>query len=235
MNQLLLFDEDLISESAALIKGRRFLHMKEILKNTEGDSLRVGLKDGNSGIAEVLSMSEDNAEISFCLNDSPPPPLDVTLVIALCRPKSMKRALYYAVSMGVKEVHIIRSYRVDKSYFLSPVISDDGIFETSLLALEQCRDTVFPEVKIHKLFKPFAEDVLPIISANKNKVLCHPYSALPFPSFISGKSVIIIGPDGGFIQYEIDLLKGIGFDCYSMGERILRTENAVAAVLSKFC
>jgi RsmE family RNA methyltransferase len=234
MNQLLLFEEDLVSENAALIKGRRFLHMKEILKNGEGDFLKVGLRNGKSGIAEVLSMSDDYAEISFCLNDDPPASLDVTLVLALCRPKSMKRALYYAVSMGVKEIHIIRSYRVDKSYFLSPVISDEGIFETSLLALEQCRDTVFPEVKIHKLFKPFAEDMLPLISEEKNKILCHPYSALPFPKSVSGKSVIIIGPDGGFIQYEIDLLQGIGFDCYSMGERILRTENAVAAVLSKF-
>jgi len=234
MNQLLLFEEDLVSESAALIKGRRFLHMKEILKNAEGDSLRVGLKDGKSGIAEVVSMGEAHAEISFYLEDSPPPALDVVLVLALCRPKSMKRALYYAVSMGVKEIHVIRSYRVDKSYFLSPVISDEGISETSLLALEQCRDTVFPVVRIHKLFKPFAEDILPLISAGKNKILCHPYSALPFPDSVSGESVIIIGPDGGFIQYEIDLLKGIGFDCYSMGERIMRTENAVAAVLSKF-
>ncbi len=234
MNQLLLFEDDLVSENAALIKGRRFLHMKEILRNSEGDSLKVGLRNGKSGIAEVLSMGDNFAEISFCLNDDPPPSLDVTLVLSLCRPKSMKRALYYAVSMGVKEIHITRSYRVDKSYFLSPVISDEGIYETSLLALEQCRDTVFPEVKVHKLFKPFAEDILPLISADKNKILCHPYSALPFPKSVYGKSVIIIGPDGGFIQYEIDLLKGIGFDCYSMGERILRTENAVAAVLSKF-
>lgn len=234
MNQLLLFEDDLVSENAALIKGRRFLHMKEILKNSEGDSLKVGLRNGKIGIAEVVSMGAEYAEISFYLKDSPPPPLDVVLVLALCRPKSMKRSLYYAVSMGVKEIHVIRSYRVDKSYFLSPVISDDGIFETSLLALEQCRDTVFPVVEIHKLFKPFAEDILPLISAGKHKILCHPYSALPFPASVSGKSVIIIGPDGGFIQYEIDLLKGIGFDCYSMGERILRTENAVAAVLSKF-
>ena len=234
MNQLLLFEEDMISENAALIKGRRFLHMKEILKNDEGDSLRVGIKNGKSGTAEIVSMDNDSAQISFSLNDAPPGALDVVLVLALCRPKSMKRALYYAVSMGVKEIHVIRSYRVDKSYFSSPIISEEGIFETSLLALEQCRDTVFPEVKIHKLFKPFVEDMLPSISDNKYKILSHPYNAVSFPSSVSGKSVVVIGPDGGFIQYEIDLLKGIGFDCYSMGERILRTENAVAAVLSKF-
>ena len=234
MNHLLLFNEDVAEENVALVKGRRFLHMRDVLGNSCGETIKIGLCNSKMGIGIITSMDESSARIEFALEDDPPPKIPVTLVLALCRPKSLKRALFYAVSMGVREIHIIRSYRVDKSYFSSPVLGEESIREIALLALEQCRDTVLPEVKIHRLFKPFVQDDLPAISSGKRKILCHPYSDKNVPASVKNESVAVIGPDGGFIQYEIDMFNEYGFESLSLGGRILRTENAVAAFLSKF-
>jgi RsmE family RNA methyltransferase len=44
---------------------------------------------------------------------------------------------------------------------------------------------------------------------------------------------LAIGPEGGFIPYEIDMLKAAGFEDVSFGERILRVEHAVAALVGR--
>jgi 16S rRNA (uracil1498-N3)-methyltransferase len=49
----------------------------------------------------------------------------------------------------------------------------------------------------------------------------------------SGISIgILIGPEGGFEQSEIDLATDIGGKIISLGKRILRTETAAIATVS---
>ncbi|RYZ96209.1 MAG: 16S rRNA (uracil(1498)-N(3))-methyltransferase, partial [Moraxellaceae bacterium] len=42
-----------------------------------------------------------------------------------------------------------------------------------------------------------------------------------------------IGPEGGFIPYEIDLLNKQGFEVVNLGERIMRVETVVPYLLGR--
>ena len=53
------------------------------------------------------------------------------------------------------------------------------------------------------------------------------------PHLIDDACVLAIGPEGGFIPYEVEKLEEAGFDRIHLGSRILRVETAVTAIVSK--
>ncbi len=233
MNQILLFPEDYTGENLAILKDRRFRHLMSIVKIEKGDRLRAGLINGNRGEALVVEKGSDYAILETTLTDAPPAPLPLTLVMAMPRPKSLRKAVHYAAAMGVKNFFIIRTWRVEKSYFESPVLSDDSLTMEMILALEQCRDTVMPEIQVKKLFRPFVEDELPAISEGTLKLTAHPIADMECPRTVQAPVTLVIGPEGGLIEYEVNLLVESGFTPVHLGERILRVENAIPAIIGR--
>jgi RsmE family RNA methyltransferase len=135
--------------------------------------------------------------------------------------------------MGVKRIILLNSFRVEKSYWQSPVLSEEGIREQLIIGLEQAKDTVLPEVLLRPLFKPFVEDELPGLIEGTLPLVAHPIASSTCPREARQPVVLAIGPEGGFIPYEIEKFVSCGFLPVSMGERILTVESAVPALISK--
>ena len=166
--------------------------------------------------------------------DTPPPAaLPLTVLLALPRPKMLKRSLQHLTALGVKKIILMNSYRVAKSFWQSPWLSPEKVREQLILGLEQARDTVMPEVILEKRFKPFVEDRLPVLVEGKLGLVAHPVGGESCPHQISRPAVLAIGPEGGFIEYEVDKLEQAGFQRIHLGSRILRVETAVTAIVSK--
>ncbi len=108
MNQILLFPEDYISDSRVILKERRFQHLLSIIKIKTGDRLKAGIINGMRGDAVVVEKGSDFAILETSLTEPPPPAIPLTLVIAMPRPKSLRKAVHYAAAMGVKKIFIIR-------------------------------------------------------------------------------------------------------------------------------
>jgi len=233
MNLILLNDEDFISESCVRFSGRRAKHVVSVHRAEVGKTLTVGLINGKVGSATVTKLDKELVELDVELKDDPPAPIPVTLVLALPRPKSLKKALHAAMTMGVKDIHIINSYRVDKSYWQTPVLKEDGLNKEIALALEQCKDTTLPKIHLHKRFKPFVEDEFPKIIKDTHAMVAHPTAAMRCPFNARGPITLVIGPEGGFIPYEVDLLVENGAQAVSIGPHILRVEYAIPAILGK--
>ncbi|MGB0360821.1 MAG: 16S rRNA (uracil(1498)-N(3))-methyltransferase, partial [Endozoicomonas sp.] len=194
---------------------------------------RVGLVNGNMGTGVITYLSSDQMQLKVILDTVPPPPLPLTVLLALPRPKMLKRALQHMTSLGVKKIVLMNSYRVEKSFWQSPWLSPEKIQEQLVLGLEQARDTLLPEVFLEKRFKPFAEDRLPALMKGQRGLVAHPVGGQVCPHQINEPAVLAIGPEGGFIEYEVDKLEQAGFDRIHLGSRILRVETAVTAIVSK--
>ncbi len=234
MNLILLHGTDFIKETGmARLEGRRLRHIREVHRAAVGDELSVGLAGGLIGAGTVVSVSETAVEMEVRLHRRPPEPLPVTLVLALPRPKVLKRVLIGAASMGVKKIILINSFRVEKSYWQSPVLQADSVGRQLVLGLEQARDTVMPEVLLGRLFKPFVEDELPGIVRGTLPVLADPAAQTPCPREVGKPITLAIGPEGGFTAYEVEKLAACGFSPVTVGERILRVETAVPVLLSR--
>lgn len=233
MNLLLLEQPDFISAQRVRLTGRRLQHMREIHQASAGDSLRVGLIGGLMGEGQVISLDADHAELEISLSQTPPAKLPLTLLLAMPRPKMFRRILQHCASLGVAEIVLLNSYRVEKSFWQTPFLQPEVIRHNLLLGLEQARDTVLPNVRIEKRFKPFVEDQLPAIIGDSLGLVAHPGDYPPCPRAVPGAITLAIGPEGGWIAYEVDKLIDAGMQPVQLGERILRVETAVTALIAR--
>ncbi len=233
MNLILLFEDDYIDTNTVSLSGRRLKHIRTVHKVTDGKSLSVGTINGLIGTGIVKSVTKERVLMKTDLSVSPPKPLPLKLVLAMPRPKVFSRILACVTAMGVKEIYLIHAQKVEKSYWQSPRLDSENIRKQLILGLEQAKDTVMPEISFHRLFKPFVEDVLPGICENSLKLVAHPYCKKSLPVGINKPATLVVGPEGGFIPYEIEKLENTGFQAVHMGSRILTVETALPALLAK--
>ena len=217
------------------IRGRQLTHLQEVHQARAGDRVRVGLLDGWRGEAFVERL-DDAALLRFSLTEPPPPASPITLLLALPRPKMVRRLLQCAASAGIKDLYLINGARVEKSYWQTPHLGEAAIEENLWLGLEQARDTVMPRVHLRKRFRPFVEDELPGLMVGKQGLLAHPGpDSIPCPRALEGPAILAVGPEGGFVPFEVDTLREEGMTPVTLGERILRVDVAVPWLLGRLC
>ncbi|MQU06610.1 16S rRNA (uracil(1498)-N(3))-methyltransferase [Pseudomonas helleri] len=234
MNLLLLEEADFIAADRVILRDRRLTHMQDVHRAAVGDTLRVGRIGGLMGSAELVRLEAKEAElVILSLDQAPPPKLPLTLLLALPRPKMLRRVLQTVASMGVPKVVLVNSYRVEKSFWQTPFLEPEAIREQLILGLEQSRDSVLPDIIIEKRLKPFVEDRLPAMADGTLGLVGHPGNYPDCPRGLSEAVTLAIGPEGGWIPYEIDLLVNAGLQPVQLGARILRVETAVTALLAR--
>jgi 16S rRNA (uracil1498-N3)-methyltransferase len=230
---LILLDKEEIHDGKAEITGRRFEHIFTYIKPAVGDTLKIGLLNDRMGEGLVLDISDQKLCLALTMQSLPAAPLPLKLILAMPRPKVLNRVIQHATSMGIKEIYIIKTWRVEKSYWESPMLEEDNLRYQMIKGLEQARDTVMPAIRIRKRFKPFVEDELPSIIKDTLALVSHPAAESQCQHKINLPVTLAIGPEGGFIPYEINALQNIGFKPVSLGERILRVETVLPFLIGR--
>ena len=235
MNLLLLDPSELVANEVTLI-GRRAEHLLKVLRVVPGDTIRVGVIKGKIGSGRVLAITEGAVRLAVTLERDPASDLHVELILALPRPIMLQRILKQATVLGVRGFHLIRSRRVEKSFFHSPVLEPAKIRSLLLEGMEQAMDTWLPEVSIHHQFKPFVEDVLPGLAGQG--LIAHPdaggtLAGLPLSGASGQHLLLAVGPEGGWSEHELQCFSDHGFYGFSMGSRILHVDTAVVSLLAQ--
>ena len=232
MNMLLLDKEDFTSQGLVSVTGRRFTRLKDFIHIEVGKKIKAGVRNESCGSAEVLEIMPDQVKLDYRPESSPPPAPPLTLIIALQRPQTFSKVIHSAVTLGIKQIHFIHTFKVEKSYWQSSRLRPESLQEEIDLALEQAADPLEPQLFFHKRFKPFVEDELEKIAGSSLRLLGDPSGTAPVP--LHGTPITLaLGPEGGFTEYEINTLREHSFKSISLGTRILRTEFALAALLGK--
>jgi RsmE family RNA methyltransferase len=233
MNLLLFEHHEVTQDSKLVVSGRRATHLRKVLKVAPGKVLRVGMLGGMIGEGVVEEVGQDSVRLHVEVHESPPAAINVRVVLALPRPRVFRRVLASLVSFGVKEIAVVGANRTEKSYWHSPILNPESIHSICLEGLEQSRDTLLPSIHWSKRFRPFVEDTAPVFSKGTRKLLCHPGETSGCPSNIQGSVTVAMGPDGGWVPFEVDCFVAQGFEPVSLGPQILRVETAVNAVVGR--
>ncbi len=236
MNIVVLTESDFAGSSAAArarVDGRRAEHLREILRVEVGSTVEVGVLGDRLGKATVIEVTSAHVDLAVELDRDPPPRFPLTLVLALPRPKSLRRILQACAAFGVEAIYLVNANRVEKSYWRSPVLAPEKMRGELMLGLEQAGDTRMPRVHRCQRFRPFVEDALPEIAASTRRLVGDPHSPVPCPSEVGEAVTLVIGPEGGLIPYEIESLVQCGFEAVHLGPRTLRVEHAVSAFLGR--
>lgn len=233
MNLIMLFEADFSAPDKVRLEGRRLAHVAEVHRAALGDSLAVGVLNGRMGRGTVTHLDQSGLEMEVRLDQDPPEKLPLTLILALPRPKVLNRALAAATSLGVARIVLLNAWKVEKSYWRSPRLSDENMLQQRVLGLEQAKDTMLPELKLARFFRSFVEEELPALVENTLPLVAHPGSPEPCPRGVSRPITLAIGPEGGWVEAEIRSLIDCGFQPVDLGPRILRVETALASLVGR--
>ena len=217
----------------ALIGGRRRRHAEEILRTAAGDELRVGIVGGRIGRGRVLALDAETLSLELRLEEDPPPKRPLELVLALPRPPVFRRILSTAASLGVSRIFVASTARTEKSFWQSHDVEQDAMRERLLLGLEQARDTVLPAIELVRRFDALVEEVLPGAMAGRRGFVAHPDAPKACPHRVEGAVTVFVGPEGGFVDYEVERLVAIGFEAVHLGARILRVEPVIPLLVGR--
>ncbi len=236
MNLILIEPKEAQSGQVRLT-GRRAEHLRKILKVQPGDTVRVGIIGGLMGTGTIDAISRNEVLLQVRVESPPPTKLGLSLILALPRPIMLKRVLAQAAALGVNHLFLINASRVEKSFFEASPIKDGDFSPYLQNGLEQAIDTIAPTVSVHQRFKPFVEDVVPGLAVGR-KLIAHPEGAKGLATFAAsaktpGSILLAIGPEGGWVDYEITKFTEAGFQPFSLGPRILRVDTAVPAIIAQ--
>ena len=233
MNIIILRENDVwFNKNLVEITGRRAEHICFHLKSSVGDCLRVGLLGGGQGIGTVEFIDGSVVRLKVDLTISPLSRHPFDIILGLPRPKMLRRIFRVCAEFGVKNIHLINSARVEKSYWQSPLLHPQKIEEALLSGLERSKDTIAPQVYLHKRFRPFVEDSLALLCSGRPCLVAEPEASVALSEYASAPAMVMIGPEGGFVPFELNLVQSIVARPVHLGQRILSVDTALVSVLA---
>ena len=219
------------------ISGGDFNHIKNVLRMKVGEQILVTYNE-QSDLCEIASF-EDGYLVAKVLEENfneSELPIKIYLFQGLPKSDKMELIIQKAVELGVYKIVPVEMNRcVVKLDDKKKNQKTDRYNAIAEAGAKQCKRNVIPKVENVMPFNKaleFAKTLdLFIAPYESEKGIDGTKTALS--KIKSGMSVgVIIGPEGGFDEKEIEKVKEIGGEVVSLGKRILRTETASITALS---
>ena len=244
MNRILLEPAEIGSDGRAILGGARAEHIRSVLHGEVGQRLKTGVVGGLVGFSAIEAVSSDGVTIS-CRHDEAPLAPWCDLILAPPRPRVLKRLLPQLATIGVRRLVLVGAEKVEKAFWGAQLLKEEiyrpllveglmqGAVSTTLPQIDQCRN-------LPRWFEKggFSE----MFGAQPQRVIAHPYAdeahqaaaSSPEADGSAAVPVFAIGPEGGWTDAEVALFEAHGFVRHGLGARILKTETAAIALLSRF-
>lgn len=219
-----------------IIKDVDAKHISKVLRMQPGDKIQIVSDDGVTAIAEIVSLQADNVVVR-CLEklaESHEPSVKITLAQGLAKGEKMDFIIQKAVEMGASSiVPVAMEHSVVR---LEGAKADKKVERWQKIAeaaAKQSKRDIIPQVQPvqtmqqmltnndlqHKIIAYECEDRLGLKTALQS---CDKLQEL----------LLIIGPEGGISEFELELARKNGAVPVSLGKRILRAETAGVVALS---
>ena len=233
MNIVVLNRSDWRDEQHVRLVDRRADHIRSVLRAEIGDSVRVGLINGCLGQGRICTIDASSVLLAVELSQPPPARHRFDIVLCLPRPKVLRRLLRTVAEYGVANLHLIQSARVEKSYWQSPLLAPDKVHDALLAGLERASDTVAPQVHQHRRFRPFVEDHLVDLCAGRPCWMAQMGAPIALRDTPPGDAVVMVGPEGGFVPFELELTQAVIAKPVNLGSRTLSVDTALTTALAQ--
>ena len=238
MNRI-LFEPCEIADGVATFGGARAEHVVNVLHGEVGQVLKTGELGGMNGTSEIVEIVRDaaggpivRARVSHA---EAPLPSWIDLVLAPPRPRAMKRLLPQLATLGVGRIVLVGAEKVEKDFWGATLLKEENYRPLLVDGLMQAGTGVLPVVETRRGFRRFLRDELDAVFPTANRIVAHPApsAASAGSSPAEGRPLLAVGPEGGWTDAEVELLESRGFRRLSLGPRVLRTDTAVVALLSR--
>ena len=172
MNIILLRQEELSGGNFSFAKtDERFLHIKKVLKLGAGAVFKAGIIDGEKGMAEITSFSDELLTARFTVadkadggaDDSVLPP--IRLILGFPRPIQLRRILRDVAGLGIEALYLTGTELGEKSYLQADIAAETEIERLLIDGCSQAGDTHIPKVyraySVRHFFDRYEDDIRP--------------------------------------------------------------------------
>lgn len=211
------------------LKGPEARHMGTVLRTEKGRKVRLFDGRGRSGLFMVLESKKTSALLETVnLEEAPLPASGLTLAIGWG--KSKRRNYLFEKTVELKGAGLI-FWQAARSQGHVPAEPKDTWTDKCIQAAKQCGNPVLPNLESLESIDALisrSEDFDQCLIAWESSEISTPLS----PSMLfKGRTLIVIGPEGGFDRQEAERLIQSGFTPVTLGDSILRWETAATYCL----
>ena len=236
--------EEQIQENQIIILGQDVNHIKKVLRAKIGDELQIcNSQNGENFLCEIDNLEEEKiiCQIKEKIQEQVESNIEVTIFQGLPKADKMEYIIQKSVELGVYDITpvemkrcVVKLNEKDKS---KKIERWQKIAES---AAKQCGRSFIPEVKhlinVKEICNWINEYDVIIVAYENEKENTLKQQLKEIKQQINDNSIvkigIVIGPEGGFEESDIKLLKESGAKIVTLGDRILRTETVALNVLS---
>ena len=217
-----------------LLEDSDIFHLTRVMRAKSGEQIEV-VNEGVVYLAQINRLKPLEIDVVKRLKENNELPNNVILIVALLKGEKMDLVLQKATELGVSEVVLLKTERtIVKFKKDEKEVKFERYNKILKEAAEQCRRSVIPH-----LFRLIDLEHLHDVDADI-KMIAYEEEAGPTNSFNKvvesikpeKKIAILIGPEGGFAEHEVELAMHHGYKKVSLGKRILRAETAALYALS---
>ena len=235
MNRILFERQELHDDGTVVLTDGRAEHIRDVMPAERGAVVRVGMLDGLVGMGRVDALAPEGVRLAVTLDAEPLAPW-MDLLLAVPRPKVLRRLWPQLAALGVGRIVLVNAARVESCYFHAHGLREEEYRPRLIEGLAQAGTTRVPHVLVRRRFKPFVEDELDALFPTPWRILGHPGPATDVPPRPAqdgaAPPLLAVGPEGGWTPYERDQLLARGFVPFALGPRILRSDTACIALLA---
>jgi len=216
-----------ISEGRLELTDQEARHAAKVLRFGPGDELYASDGEGNIFKTKVISASKNSVQTEIEETDHQSEP-EIRKVLGFGAIKKRDRfefAVEKAVELGAWEICIFTGDHSERSK-----INQDRLRSIALSAFKQSKRRWLPEI----IFLNALEEVMSHYDGY-HLIMAHVENRVNTPDSLTNKeNLLLVGPEGGFSNREIQLCATRDADFISLGKNRLRAETAVAAMLSQY-
>jgi 16S rRNA (uracil1498-N3)-methyltransferase len=221
----------LIKSGSLSIEGEELHHLSKVLRKKVGEMIIVvdGEEHAYKAILESISRSSAECKILQAFDRFNEPDVEVKLAFAVLKnPSRMDFLVEKCTELGVREFISMRTERTIVSK-----VHTERLQKIALSAMKQCGRSYLPP--IHSLMSFL--DALTYLKDCEGRVIMHEMvsegTAAQRKTSVRWRSVgVLVGPEGGFTEEEVQAAQSAGFVPFSLGRRRLRSETAAIAAVN---
>ncbi len=235
MNWIMVDQAELDDTQEVWLSGVRAEHIYSVLRLSVGDQLRVTCVNGPRGEGTIREWREDRVRVACVWGEVPLRP-SLNLLLAMPRPKVLRRLWAQIAALGVDHIHLLGADRVERYYFDSHIVQPDVYKPLLLEGLAQSGGSWMPNVKVHPRFDSFFKEVFPTVYSDHLKWVADPREKATFIDQLSEINderewLLAVGPEGGWSTSELELFTDHGFLSVGLGSRILRSDTTTISLI----
>ncbi len=205
-----------------------FQHAGKVLRMRAGDHLILFNGDGLDYLAEITQSEKRQMQVRLIqselnLRESP---LSIDIGQAISRGERMDFAIQKATELGCQTLSPLFTERCEVRLSAERQEKRQRHWQqTAISASEQSLRASPPKVQTPMTLEAWLK-----ACDAELKLVLHPHQEAPLNRYQKPQSVaLLIGPEGGLTDTEIELAMDYGFHAFRLGPRIMRTETAPIA------